>query len=46
MTKIFFSQDIEYDIISGHLTKKDIPRGHCKQFTEQKFNALKIVVPF
>ncbi|MEP3838070.1 MAG: pseudouridine synthase [Algibacter sp.] len=38
-----------YDIISldcvaiGHLTKKDIPRGHWKHLTEQELNTLKML---
>ncbi len=38
-----------YDIISldcvaiGHLTKKDIPRGHWKHLTEQEINTLKML---
>lgn len=38
-----------YDIISidcvaiGHLTKKDIPRGHWKHLTEQELNLLKML---
>lgn len=39
----------KYDIISldcvaiGHLTKKDIPRGHWKLLTEQEINTLKML---
>lgn len=39
----------KYDIISldcvaiGHLTKKDIPRGHWKHLTEQELNTLKML---
>ncbi len=38
-----------YDIVSldcvaiGHLTKKDIPRGHWKHLTEQEVNTLKML---
>ncbi|UKM65798.1 pseudouridine synthase [Flavobacteriaceae bacterium GSB9] len=38
-----------YDIVSldcvaiGHLTKKDIPRGHWKHLTEQELNTLKML---
>jgi len=38
-----------YDILSldcvaiGHLTKKDIPRGHWKHLTEQELNTLKML---
>ncbi|MFD2822910.1 pseudouridine synthase [Lacinutrix iliipiscaria] len=40
---------LKYDIISldcvaiGHLTKKDIPRGHWKHLTEQEVNTLKML---
>ncbi len=40
---------LNYDIISldcvaiGHLTKKDIPRGHWKHLTEQEINTLKML---
>ncbi|MCF7567175.1 pseudouridine synthase [Sabulilitoribacter arenilitoris] len=40
---------LSYDIISidcvaiGHLTKKDIPRGHWKHLTEQELNMLKML---
>ena len=40
---------LKYDIISvdcvaiGHLTKKDIPRGHWKHLTEQEINTLKML---
>jgi 23S rRNA pseudouridine2605 synthase len=40
---------LKYDIISldcvaiGHLTKKDIPRGHWKHLTEQELNTLKML---
>ena len=39
----------KYDIVSldcvaiGHLTKKDIPRGHWKHLTEQELNTLKML---
>lgn len=39
----------KYDILSldcvaiGHLTKKDIPRGHWKHLTEQELNMLKML---
>ncbi|WP_298555516.1 pseudouridine synthase [uncultured Algibacter sp.] len=39
----------KYDILSldcvaiGHLTKKDIPRGHWKHLTEQELNTLKML---
>jgi len=45
--KIF--DHFKYDIISldcvaiGHLTKKDIPRGHWKHLTEQEINTLKML---
>jgi 23S rRNA pseudouridine2605 synthase len=38
-----------YDIVKidcvaiGHLTKKDIPRGHWKHLTEQEINTLKML---
>jgi len=41
--------ELNYDIISldcvaiGHLTKKDIPRGHWKHLTEQEVNTLKML---
>lgn len=41
--------ELKYDIISldcvaiGHLTKKDIPRGHWKHLTEQEVNTLKML---
>ncbi|SFC84330.1 pseudouridine synthase [Algibacter pectinivorans] len=40
---------LQYNIISldcvaiGHLTKKDIPRGHWKHLTEQELNTLKML---
>ncbi|MBU2939129.1 rRNA pseudouridine synthase [Lacinutrix sp. C3R15] len=40
---------LKYDVISvdcvaiGHLTKKDIPRGHWKHLTEQEVNTLKML---
>ncbi len=40
---------LKYDIIGldcvaiGHLTKKDIPRGHWKHLTEQEVNTLKML---
>jgi len=40
---------LKYDIISldcvaiGHLTKKDLPRGHWKHLTEQEVNTLKML---
>jgi 23S rRNA pseudouridine2605 synthase len=40
---------LKYDIISldcvaiGHLTKKDLPRGHWKHLTEQEINTLKML---
>ncbi|MDX1278432.1 pseudouridine synthase [Oceanihabitans sediminis] len=40
---------LKYDVISvdcvaiGHLTKKDIPRGHWKHLTEQELNTLKML---
>ncbi|WP_338356498.1 pseudouridine synthase [Yeosuana marina] len=40
---------LKYEIISldcvaiGHLTKKDIPRGHWKHLTEQELNTLKML---
>lgn len=40
---------LKYDIVSldcvaiGHLTKKDIPRGHWKHLTEQELNTLKML---
>ena len=42
-------EHFRYDIISvdcvaiGHLTKKDIPRGHWKLLTEQEINTLKML---
>ena len=39
----------KYDIVKidcvaiGHLTKKDIPRGHWKHLTEQELNTLKML---
>lgn len=41
--------NLNYDIVKldcvaiGHLTKKDIPRGHWKQLTEQEVNTLKML---
>lgn len=41
--------ELKYEIISvdcvaiGHLTKKDIPRGHWKHLTEQELNTLKML---
>jgi 23S rRNA pseudouridine2605 synthase len=41
--------ELKYDIVSldcvaiGHLTKKDIPRGHWKHLTEQEVNTLKMM---
>ncbi|WP_340154910.1 pseudouridine synthase [uncultured Winogradskyella sp.] len=40
---------LNYDIVRidcvaiGHLTKKDIPRGHWKHLTEQELNTLKMI---
>ncbi|WP_370477626.1 pseudouridine synthase [Tamlana flava] len=40
---------LKYDVVSidcvaiGHLTKKDIPRGHWKHLTEQELNTLKML---
>lgn len=40
---------LKYEIVSidcvaiGHLTKKDIPRGHWKHLTEQEINTLKML---
>ena len=40
---------LNYDIVKidcvaiGHLTKKDIPRGHWKHLTEQELNTLKML---
>jgi len=40
---------LNYDIVKidcvsiGHLTKKDIPRGHWKHLTEQEVNTLKMI---
>ncbi|WP_298495029.1 pseudouridine synthase [uncultured Algibacter sp.] len=40
---------LKYEIVSldcvaiGHLTKKDIPRGHWKHLTEQELNTLKML---
>jgi 23S rRNA pseudouridine2605 synthase len=40
---------LKYDIVKidcvaiGHLTKKDIPRGHWKHLTEQEVNTLKML---
>ncbi len=42
-------EHLNYDIINldcvaiGHLTKKDIPRGHWKHLTEQELNTLKML---
>lgn len=42
-------ETLKYDIIGldcvaiGHLTKKDIPRGHWKHLTEQELNTLKML---
>ncbi|TBN05410.1 rRNA pseudouridine synthase [Hyunsoonleella flava] len=42
-------EHFNYDILSldcvaiGHLTKKDIPRGHWKHLTEQELNTLKML---
>ncbi|MFV9549999.1 pseudouridine synthase [Algibacter sp. PT7-4] len=42
-------EHFKYDILSldcvaiGHLTKKDIPRGHWKHLTEQELNTLKML---
>ena len=42
-------EHFRYDIISvdcvaiGHLTKKDIPRGHWKHLTEQELNTLRML---
>ncbi|MFK7833333.1 MAG: pseudouridine synthase [Winogradskyella sp.] len=41
--------NLNYDIVKidcvaiGHLTKKDIPRGHWKHLTEQEVNTLKMI---
>ncbi|MFD1017391.1 pseudouridine synthase [Winogradskyella rapida] len=41
--------ELHYDIVRidcvaiGHLTKKDIPRGHWKHLTEQEINTLKML---
>ena len=41
--------ELKYDILKldcvtiGHLTKKDIPRGHWKHLTEQEVNTLKML---
>ncbi|NRR90156.1 rRNA pseudouridine synthase [Winogradskyella undariae] len=41
--------ELKYDIVRidcvaiGHLTKKDIPRGHWKHLTEQEVNTLKMI---
>ena len=41
--------NFKYEIVKldcvaiGHLTKKDIPRGHWKQLTEQEINTLKML---
>lgn len=41
--------ELNYDIINldcvaiGHLTKKDIPRGHWKHLTEQEMNTLRML---
>lgn len=41
--------NLNYDIVKidcvaiGHLSKKDIPRGHWKQLTEQEVNTLKML---
>lgn len=41
----YFSYDIlSLDCVAiGHLTKKDIPRGHWKHLTEQELNTLKML---
>lgn len=42
-------EELNYDIVRidcvaiGHLTKKDIPRGHWKHLTEQEVNTLKMI---
>lgn len=42
-------EHLNYDILSldcvaiGHLTKKDIPRGHWKHLTQQELNTLKML---
>lgn len=42
-------ENLKYDIVKidcvaiGHLTKKDIPRGHWKHLTEQEVNTLKML---
>lgn len=42
-------EELNYDIVKidcvaiGHLTKKDIPRGHWKHLTEQEVNTLKML---
>ena len=42
-------EHFNYDIVKidcvaiGHLTKKDIPRGHWKHLTEQELNTLKMI---
>jgi 23S rRNA pseudouridine2605 synthase len=42
-------EHLKYDIISldcvaiGHLTKKDLPRGHWKHLTDQEVNTLKML---
>ena len=42
-------ETLEYDILKidcvaiGHLTKKDIPRGHWKHLTKQEVNTLKML---
>jgi len=42
-------ENLNYDIVKidcvaiGHLTKKDIPRGHWKHLTEQEINTLKML---
>jgi 23S rRNA pseudouridine2605 synthase len=43
------SKNLKYDIIKidcvgiGHLTKKDLPRGHWKHLTKQEVNTLKML---
>ncbi|WP_179333577.1 pseudouridine synthase [Winogradskyella costae] len=42
-------EELNYDIVKidcvaiGHLTKKDIPRGHWKHLSEQEVNTLKMI---
>ena len=42
-------ETLKYDLVKvdcvaiGHLTKKDIPRGHWKHLTEQEVNTLKMI---